>query len=90
MSFDDFPMLPSGVWVYIIYFPNEDNSVDSVLMCNPSRMKILHWLEGSVKWYGTGIFVYPYVSTSNSEVSGIFLYPLCMCLQEDPLSQFTK
>jgi hypothetical protein len=53
MSFDDFPMLPSGVWVYIIYFPNEDNSVDSVLMCNPSRMKILHWLEGSVKWYGT-------------------------------------
>ena len=54
MSFGDFPMLPSGVWVYIIYFPNEDNSVDSVLMCNPSRMKILHWLEGSVKWYGIG------------------------------------
>jgi hypothetical protein len=53
MSFDDFPMLPSGVWVYIMYFPNEDNSVDSVLMCNPSRMKILHWLEGSVKWYGS-------------------------------------
>jgi hypothetical protein len=53
MSFDDFPMLPSGVWVYIIYFPNEDNSVDSVLMCNPSRIKILHWLEGSVKWYGS-------------------------------------
>ena len=53
MSFDDFPILPSGVWVYIMYFPNEDNSVDSVLMCNPSRMKILHWLEGSVKWYSS-------------------------------------
>jgi hypothetical protein len=51
MSFDDFPMFPSGVWVYIIYLPNEDDSVDLVLMCNPSGMEILHWLEGSVKWH---------------------------------------
>ncbi len=40
-----------GSGVYIIYLPDEDDSVDSVLMCNPSGMEIPHWLEGSVKWY---------------------------------------
>jgi hypothetical protein len=51
MSIDDFPMLPSGVWVYIIYLLNENDFVDSVLMCNPSGMEIPYWLEGSVKWH---------------------------------------
>ena len=35
-EFDDFPMLPSGVWVYFILLPNEEDSIDSVLVCNPS------------------------------------------------------
>ena len=29
-------MLPSGVWVYFILLPNEEDSIDSVLVCNPS------------------------------------------------------
>ncbi len=40
MSFDDFPMLPSGVWVYIIQLLNEDDSIDSFLICNPSGNEV--------------------------------------------------
>jgi hypothetical protein len=39
-EFDDFPMLPSGVWVYFILLPNEEDSIDSVLVCNPSGKEI--------------------------------------------------
>jgi hypothetical protein len=40
MSFDDFPMLPSGVWVYYILLPNQEDSIDSVLVCNPSGKEV--------------------------------------------------
>jgi hypothetical protein len=40
MSFDDFPMLPSGVWVYIIQLPNEEGSINLVLVCNPSGKEV--------------------------------------------------
>jgi len=33
-------MLPSGVWVYFILLPNEEDSIDSVLVCNPSGKEI--------------------------------------------------
>ena len=38
-EFDDFPMIPSGVWVYFI-LPNEEDSVDLVLVCNPSGKEV--------------------------------------------------
>jgi hypothetical protein len=48
-EFDDFPMLPSasGAWVYFILLPNEEDSINSVLVCNPSGNKIpaLAWGE---------------------------------------------
>jgi hypothetical protein len=40
MSFDDFPMLPSGIWVYYILLPNEEDSIDSVLVCNPCGKEV--------------------------------------------------
>jgi hypothetical protein len=39
-EFDDFPMLLSGVWVYFILLPNEEASIGSVLVCNPSGKEV--------------------------------------------------
>jgi hypothetical protein len=33
-------MLPSEVLVYFILMPNEEDSIDSVLVCNPSGKEI--------------------------------------------------
>jgi hypothetical protein len=33
-------MLPSGVWVYFLLMPNEEDSIDLVLVCNPSEKEI--------------------------------------------------
>ena len=51
-------MLPSGVWVYFILLPNEEDSIDSVLLCNPSGrgnspIGLRGVLNGTVKWYST-------------------------------------
>jgi hypothetical protein len=47
-------MLPSGVWVYFILLPNEEDSLLIRFWCAIQvGKKFPHWLEGSVQWYGT-------------------------------------
>ena len=38
--FFDLPMLPSVVWLYLILWLNEQDSMNSVLVCNPSGKMI--------------------------------------------------
>ncbi len=40
ISFDNFPMLLSEVWVYIILLLNEKDSINSVLVSNPSGKEV--------------------------------------------------
>ncbi len=68
-EFDDLPMLPSGAWVYFILLPNEEDSINSVLVCNPSGNEIPHWLEGSVKWYSTLVLTIWFVSACEYALS---------------------
>jgi hypothetical protein len=56
-------MLPSGVWVYFIWLPNEEVSIDSVFVVQSKwERKFPHWIEGSVKWYSTLVLTIWFVS----------------------------
>jgi hypothetical protein len=73
-EFDDFPMLPSEVWVYFILMPNEEDSIDSVLVCNPSGKEITTLAWGECLMVRYSMYYYSQYGCECTQVADAYEY----------------